>query len=77
MVVMGGKKWPPAVPVLTPAQLPDGNVVNVLARVDGLIVYVFAQYPSPSDPPRLNYGRVQAQQLSPLDDATEVARTSP
>jgi hypothetical protein len=77
MVPMGGKLWPAAVPILTPAQLPDGSVVNLLARAEGLVVYVAAVYPAPDEAPRLSFGRAQANALSPVTSGQKRASSSP
>ncbi len=71
MVVIGEKQWPAPVPVLTPAQLPDGTVVNLLARAEEFIIYVAAVYPSPADAPRLTYGRVKPNLLFPIKGTLE------
>lgn len=66
MIQMGGDQWAEQVPVLTLAQLLDGSIVNLVARVEGQVVYLYYSPAGGGHSPIAHLARAHLSNVSPL-----------
>lgn len=66
MIKMGGDQWPEQVPILTLAQLLDGSIVNLMARVEGQVVYLYYSPAGGGHAPIPHIARAHLSNVAPL-----------